>query len=126
MAFTTQVIEDGFRNYIIKVDGTAAETAALLVDVSSLDPPCTRIRLRKVTYSLDPGAVMQLLWDATTDVNLLTLYGSNDADMCFESTSGIPNNAGAGVTGDVLLTTASTTPYTLYLEFIKSDPVREA
>lgn len=123
MAFTTQVIEDGFRNYIIKVDGTAAETGSLLVDVSTLDPPCTRVRLLKITYSLDPTAIMNLLWDATIDVNLLTIFGSNDADMCFESTAGIPNNAGAGVTGDVLLTTASTTPYTLYLHFVKSDPI---
>jgi len=123
MAFSTQVIEDGFRNYIIKVDGAVAEAASLLVDVSMLDPPCTRVRLKKLTYSLDPAATMQLLWDATTDVVLLNLSGSNDADMCFESTAGIPNNAGTGVTGDVLLTTAATTPYTLYLEFIKSDPV---
>lgn len=123
MAFTTQVIEDGFRNYIIKVDGTVAETAALLVDVSTLDPPCTRVRLRKISYNLASDALMTLLWDATSPVTLLNLNGSNDADMCFDSTSGIPNNAGTGVTGDVLLTTASTTPYTLYLEFIKSDPI---
>jgi hypothetical protein len=66
---------------------------------------------------------MQLLWDATTDVTLLNLSGSNDADMCFEAFGGIPNNAGAGVTGDVLLTTAATTPYTLVMHFVKSDPV---
>jgi hypothetical protein len=66
---------------------------------------------------------MQLLWDATAPTILLNLSGSNDADMCFESTDGIPNNAGAGVTGDVLLTTAATTPYTLYISFVKSDPV---
>lgn len=123
MAFTVQVIEEGFRNYIIKVDGSGTDTAALLVNVSTLNPPCSRVRLKKITYSLDPAASLQLLWDATTDVPLLNVFGSNDADMCFEDTAGIPNNAGAGVTGNVLLTTpaAQTSAYTLYLSFIKSN-----
>ena len=123
MAFTTQVIEEGYRNYIIKVDGTAAESASLLVDVSTLNPPCTSIRLKKISYNIADAALMTLLWDATVPTTLLTLNGGNDADMCFTDTAGIPNNAGAGKTGDVLLTTASTTPYTLYLEFIKSNPI---
>lgn len=125
MSFTTQVIEEGFRNYVLKVDGSGTDTAALLVDVSALNPPCTRVRLKRITYSLESASDLTLLWDATTDVVLLNLHGSNDADMCFEATAGIPNNAGAGVTGDVLLTTpaAQTSSYTLYLEFIKSDPV---
>lgn len=123
MAFTKQVIEEGPRNYILKVDGTAAEAASLLVDVSTLNPPCTRLRLLQITYSMDPAATMQLLWDATTATTLLNLSGSNDADMCFEDFGGIPNNAGTGVTGDILLTTIATTPYTLVLHFAKSDPV---
>lgn len=125
MAFVIQTIEDGPRNYIIKVDGDAvASTGALLVDVTTLNPPCSSVRIRKITYNLDTTAHVQLLWDATTDVVALNLYGSNDADMCFEATAGIPNNAGAGKTGNVLLTTSATiTPYTLYIEFIKSGAV---
>lgn len=121
---TVQVIEEGYRNYIIKVDGSGVETAANIVDVSALNPPCNRVRLKKITYNLESAAAMQLLWDATAAVQLLSLHGSNDADMCFESTAGIPNNAGAGVTGDVLLSGGTaTTPYSLVIEFIKSDPV---
>lgn len=121
---TVQVIEDGPRNYIIKVDGTDVEALTKIVDVSELNPPCTRVRLRKIAYNLESAAAMQLLWDAATDVVLLNLHGSNDADMCFECTAGIPNNAGAGVTGDVLLSGGTAeTPYTLYIEFLKSDPV---
>jgi hypothetical protein len=121
---TVQVIEEGFRNYIIKVDGTGVETNTLIVDVSTLNPPCTRVRLKRITYNLESAQKMQLLWDATSPTILVALNGSNDADMCFEPTAGIPNNAGAGVTGDVLLNggTAST-DYSLYIEFIKSDPV---
>lgn len=126
---TVQVIEDGFRNCIIKVDGTGAETNALILDVSTLDPPCTRVRLKDITYNLanSGSSNMQLLWDANTPVVLFNLYGSNDADMHFSDTAGIPNNAGAGVTGDVLLNGgAASTAYSMYIHFLKSDPVREA
>lgn len=126
MAAVIQVIEDGFRNYIIKVQGSTDDTIATIVDVSALDPPCTRVRLRKISYNLASDSSLVLAWDATTDVTLLTLHGSNDADMCFEATAGIPNDAGAGVTGDVVLTggdASAGTPYTLYAEFIKSDPI---
>jgi hypothetical protein len=120
---TVQVLEEGFRNYIIKVDGTDVETAAKIVDVSALNPPCTRVRLMKATYNLASTAVMNLLWDATSAVTLINLNGSNDADMCFVDSGGIWNNAGAGVTGDVLLSGgAATTPYSLVLSFVKSDP----
>jgi hypothetical protein len=122
MAFTTQVIEDGFRNYIIKVDGPGSDVLATLVDVSTLNPPCSRVRLYKMTYSFDPAGTAELFWDATTDVTILNVFGSNDADMCFSDFGGIPNNAGAGVTGDVLLTT-SAHAFSMILHFVKSDPV---
>lgn len=120
---TVQVIQEGYRNLVIKVTGTGAEANTKIVDVSALSPPCTKVRLLKATYSLDSASSMDLLWDATAPEIFLHLAGGNDADMCFEDTAGIPNNAGAGVTGDVLINTASTTPYTLYLHFVKSDPV---
>lgn len=120
---TVQVIQEGYRNLVIRVTGTGAETNANIVDVSALNPPCTRVRLKKITYSLDAASSMDLLWDATSPDTLLNLFGSNDADMCFEDTAGIPNSEAAGATGDVLINTASTTPYTLYINFIKSDPI---
>ena len=121
-----QVIDDGPRNYIIKVDGAGGDTLATIVDVSTLDPPCTRVRLLKLWYNFDPAGTAELFWDATTDVSILNVFGSNDADMDFSCFGGIPNNAGAGVTGDVLLTTKAATPFSLVLHFLKSDPVREA
>ena len=121
---TVQTILDGPRNLIINVTGTGAEANTKIVTVSALNVPCTRLRLKDVTYNLGPSASMELLWDATTPVVITELYGSNDADVKFYDTAGIPNNAGAGVTGDVLLNggTAST-PYSLYIHFLKSDPV---
>jgi adhesin HecA-like repeat protein len=118
-----QVIEDGFRNYNIKVDGAGGDAAVLIVDVSALDPPCTRVRLKRATYDVGGTGPVTLLWDATTDVTLLTMTVGSGQTMDFSKTGGIPNNAGTGITGDVLLTSAATSPYSLLLEFVKSDPV---
>lgn len=125
MALPVQVIEDGPRNYVIKVTGSTDEGTTTIVDVSTLDPPCTRVRLRKVIYSLTSEATLTMNWVGTPDSELIVLHGSNDADMCFECTSGIPNSAGANATGDVSLNGSDDpgTPYTMYLEFLKSDPV---
>lgn len=123
---TVQTIEDGYRNLIIKVDGTGAEANTKIVTVSTLNIPCTRLRLKDITYNLanSGSSNMELLWDATTPVVIFNLYGSNDADMQFYDTASIPNNAGAGVTGDVLLNGgAASTAYSMYIHFIKSDPV---
>lgn len=120
---TVQVIEEGPRNYIIHVNGAGGDTLANIVDVSALNPPCTRVRLLKLLYNFDPAGTAELFWDATTDVSIMNVFGGNDADMCFEDFGGIPNNAGVGVTGDVLLTTKATTPYSMVLHFVKSDPI---
>lgn len=126
---TVQTILDGPRNVIIKVDGLGPESDAKILTVSNLSPPCTRVRLYRITYNLEDSGTatdFQLLWDATTPLLLINLYGGNDADMDFSSFGGLPNNAGAGVTGDVLLDGGlSNAPYSMVLHFIKSDPTFE-
>lgn len=118
---TVQIINDGPRNLVIKVDGTGAETNTKIVDVTTLSPPCTTLSLASIVYSLAPAAVMQLLWEATADVVAWNLFGSGGVVAPFMLTSGIPNNAGAGVTGNVLLSGgAASTNYSIYLEFLKN------
>jgi hypothetical protein len=119
---TVQVIEDGFRNYIIKVNGAAAEAAALLVDVSTLNPPCDTVALLEIQYDIAPASTVELLWDATSDVSMGTFSEGPGQTMCFKSFGGIPNNAGAGKTGDVLITKVGTTAYTMVLWFEKDNP----
>lgn len=117
---TIQVIEEGPRNYIIKVDGAGVETAALIVDPAALNPPCARVRLRRVVYSLDVTAEMTLNWDDGTGTPpvLLNMHGGNDADMCFDHTMGLPPPPGAN--GKVTLSGADAdVAYSIYLEFIK-------
>lgn len=96
-----QVIEEGPRNLIINFTGAGPDT----VDVSALSPPCEELRIMKIIYdaAADVAADTTLAWDATADVTAVTLHGHSET-LCFESFGGIPNNAGAGVTGDVIVT----------------------
>lgn len=126
MAFVTQVLEDGARNYVIKVTGTAPDAAVLLVDVSTLskDPTylrdCVRVRLDEVKYDIATGTTVQLLWDATTDVVLMNLSEGPGQSLCFRDAGGINNPmVAAGSTGDVMITSTGAAVYSLVLYFTK-------
>jgi hypothetical protein len=121
-AVTSQTLIDGVKNVVMKFtnlsDGTG-ESAVLKVDVSALSGAPTRVRVKRIHYTVT-GMVATLLWDATTDVRILDLSG----DGCFDFTEfgGLSNNAGTGVTGDILLTTTGHTAndnYSIILEMIK-------
>lgn len=94
-----QTIFDGPRNVIVKItaDGTESGTA---IDVSALNPPCTRVNITRIWFSNLDAEASTLSWDATTDLLIAKLHGQQDFN--FEGFGGLVNNAGAGVTGDVL------------------------
>lgn len=126
-AVTSQVLEDGPRYYTVKLtnisDGTG-ETAVKKVDVTTMHPKATLVALESIQGSIN-GMGVELLWDATTKVNIVTLAEKSDINMDFLRQTGntIKNNAGAGVTGNVLLTTigaANNSFYSLVLRFKKS------
>ena len=121
-AVSSQTLIDGPKNVAMKFtnlsDGTG-EAAVLKVDVSALNGAPTRVRIKRVHYSVF-GMVVTLLWDATTDVRILDLQGDGTFD-CTEF-GGLYNNGGAGVTGDILLTTSGddlNDSYSIILEMIK-------
>lgn len=116
---TVQVLDDNHKFYIIKVMASAAEAGATIVDVSALAVPCERVKLMKVQYDIGVGSTCELLWDATTDVSMLTLSEGPGQTLNFEKIGGLINNAGAGVTGDVLFTKVGTTAAVLILTFAK-------
>tara|TARA_B110001454_G_C12655797_1_gene407383 strand:- start:486 stop:896 length:411 start_codon:yes stop_codon:yes gene_type:complete len=129
-ALTSQVIQDGPRNAILKFtnvsDGTG-QSLAVLVDVSTLsaDPltkqVCNGVTLQSITYS-NVGMGVELFWDATTNIPLLNLL-TDWSDQLDFSDFGIPNDAAAGKTGDILVTTSAATAgdtYTLVLTLTKS------
>ncbi len=129
-AITSQTILDGERLYIGKFtnisDGTG-EAAALKIDVSTLTADamghaCSGIKINKI-WAQTYGMSVNILWDATTDVIADTVPADVMYKMCFSDFGGIPNNAGAGKTGDVLFTTVGASAgdsYTIIIEGIKT------
>jgi hypothetical protein len=121
-AVSSQTLVDGPRNTVIKLTNTSdgtGEAAVTKVDVSTLSGAPATVRINKIHYSV-AGMVARLLWDATADVTIVDLQG----DGCLDCTSfgGLWNNAGAGVTGDIQLTTVGHTAadsYTIILEMSK-------
>lgn len=109
MAATVQIIEDGPRNAIIKVTIALANAAVMVVTESTMSGAVAgattprKFSINKIQWSLT-GAIATLSWDATADVVI--------ADLCvgwgeIDCPEGIPNNAGAGVTGNIQLDNAA-------------------
>jgi hypothetical protein len=125
---TTEItLLDGDRNVVILANGVLdtsnVSPARTIVDVSTLLPLPTGIRLDKVTYSISSQLSVQLAWDATADVICLTIGEDQFQAHDFSDYGGIPNNSGAGKTGDVVFTTigaAAGDRYTIILELSKN------
>jgi hypothetical protein len=121
-AVSSQTIIDGARNVVMKFTNTSdgtGESAVTKVDVSALQSAPAKVRIDRIHYSV-AGMVVRLLWDADTDVTIVDLQG----DGCLDATcfGGLPNNGGAGVTGDIKLTTvghSASDSYTIILEMSK-------
>lgn len=122
---TLQTLIDGERNLVIKIVGildTANDAQNPVVDVSALVPAAIRVRLDKITYSISSQLAVNLFWEATTDVPIVSLTGYG----CIKAKEfgGLVNNGGAGVSGDISLTTtgwaSGVQTYTLILEMVKT------
>ena len=129
-AVASQTLLDGERMAIMKFtnlsDGTG-ESKVLKVDVSTLTSSasgkaCDGVTITKIHASTH-GLEVQIYWDATTDVFCWCVPQNSTYTMDFEKFGGLINNAGAGVTGDVLFSTADASNgdfYTIVLEMVKS------
>jgi len=116
-AVTSQTIEDGGKNLVMKFtnisDGTG-ESAVAKIDVSALNTEpstgasCSRVVLQRIWFS-NIGMGFKLYWNATT--NMFICQAPKDWSDTWDFTDssitlpGIPNNAGGGINGDLLLTT---------------------
>jgi hypothetical protein len=107
---TKQVLHDGRRNAVVKAtilgdaDGDLT-TPGLLLDISNdlAMGDRTEVKLRRISGDLG-GFTAALFWDATADVRICDLpSGDSDNDWC--DIGGLRNNAGAGKTGDILVST---------------------
>ena len=125
-AVTTQVLHEDKSHYEVVLtnvsDGTG-EAAVTKVDVSALSPACDEVELIECEY-VTYGMAVRLLWDATADTVALLIpqdqHGKIDMRESFRGS--LRNNAGAGKTGDVQLTTVGHTAgdtYWIRLRFKK-------
>ena len=106
-------------SYASAIAGTAVDLTALGVGVShTLTPNFHPLVLREARWSVAGTAVVSLLWDATSDVPFMKFSGNGTVDFKKDFSSFVENNAGAGVNGDVLITSADAN-YMLILDFKK-------
>ena len=129
-AVTSQTIQDGEKTAILKFtnvsDGTG-ESAVKKVDVSALatnsaGQTCTSVSVARI-YWVTLGMSVKLEFDATSNVLLVHLPADTTGDEYYDLFTGIPNNAGSGVTGDIDLTTvghSSGDAYTIILVLNKN------
>lgn len=129
-AVTSQTILDGERLFIGKftnISDGSGESGALKIDVSALTPnaaglACNGVKINKI-WAQTQGMAVDILWDASTDLLCETIPENQFYLMDYSSFGGLPNNAGAGKTGDVLFTTvgaAAGDRYTIVIEAIKT------
>ena len=107
---TLQKLADNTRNAIVHVymasDGVAGELSdSIVVDVSDLTGSPSTVSIVRVEAALT-GFSAVLEWDATTDVPFLAVPAENQLSHNWSDFGGLKNNAGAGVTGDILITTS--------------------
>lgn len=129
-AVTSQTILDGERLFIGKftnISDSSGESGVIKIDVSALNPSaagnaCNGVKINKI-WAQTLGMSVDILWDATVDVICETIPENQFYLMDYSSFGGLPNNAGAGKTGDVLFTTvgaAAGDRYTIIIEAIKT------
>lgn len=112
MAATSQTIIDGQRVVVAKFhnDAGSDETVVKKVDVSTLasqlhtGSACTKVAIEQVWYDISTDVILDIIWDATANVTAWSL-SAGQGHLDFRGIGPIVNNAGAGVTGDVLFTT---------------------
>ena len=129
-AVTSQTIQDGERKAVLKFtnasDGSG-ESAVKKVDVSaraanSAGDTCTGVAINKIWWQCT-GMSVKIEFDATSNVLAIGLSEDSNGYHDYSNFSGIPNNAGSGVTGDLDFTTVgagSGDTYMIVLELIKA------
>ena len=128
-AVTSQTIIDGAKTAVLKftnVSDGSGESAVKKVDVSALastqdGQTCTGATIEKIWWQCN-GMKVQLLFDATSNVFCIELGENQSGYHDYSSFGGLPNNAGSGVTGDILFTTvghSSNDTYTVMLQVRK-------
>ena len=117
MAVVLHEIIDSDFEYFLKVTTTGTNSAASIFDASDAEGAATDPRVSITGIAWSVAAQTDILWDATSNVVALSLSGSGKVGFA-DGVPSIPNNAGSGITGDVLITNG-TSVGTIWIKFKK-------
>lgn len=132
-SFNIQPLEEGPRNAIVKLTGildTSDLVSSIAVAVANFNqggtgPIPQQFRIDYIDFSISDQLEVQLIWDATTPVVIMPVAGRGR--MSFSNFGGLQNNAGAGKTGNILISTTGWTSgiqiFSIILEMVKQGPV---
>ena len=118
MAVVLHEIQDSDFEFFVKVTTTSTNTAASIFDASDAEGAATDPRASIVGCAWSGESKTDILFDATSNVVALSLNGSGKVGFG-DGVPAIPNNAGGGITGDILLTNASNSVGTIWLKLRK-------
>ncbi len=108
-----QVLENGGRNYVVKVTGILDTSDVAITDLidttaASFKPSNlgveavpTTVAIKKIEYDIEDSLAVNLYWDATADQLMTSLVGRGK--LKFDPP--MNNNAGAGKTGKLQYST---------------------
>ena len=119
MAVSAVILSDKDFETVVKVTTTGTNTNASIVDASALEGAATDPRLSIVACQWTTGNQTDLLFDATSNVVALSLNCNGTFNVGGQTLPTIANNAGSGVTGDILLTNSSASVGTIILKVKK-------
>ena len=118
MALVVQEIVDSDFEVFLKITTTSTNSAVSIFDASAAEGAATDPRTSIVGCAWSVGNQTDILYDATSNVVALSLNGSGKVGFA-DGVPSIPNNAGSGVTGDILLTNGSASVGTIWLKLRK-------
>ena len=119
MAVSAVTLKDTDFETVVKVTTTGTNTNQSIVDASALEGAESDPRLAIVACQWTTGNQTNILFDATSNVVALSLNGNGAYNVGSQQMPSILNNAGTGVTGDILLTNGSTSVGTVWLKLRK-------
>ena len=119
MAVSAVVLKDTDYETVVKVTTTGTNSAASIVDASSLQGADTDPRLAIVACQWTTGSQTNILFDASSNDVALSLNGNGAYNTSAQSMPSIPNPESSGVSGDILLTNGSASVGTIWLKLRK-------
>ena len=119
MAVVLHEITDSDFEYYLKLTTKGTNSTASILDVSAAEGAATNPRVSIVSCWWSVSSQTDIIWDATSNVVALSLSGNGSYNAGGQAMPAILNNAGSGITGDVLITNGSASVGTIIIKFKK-------